>query len=671
MATNERAVIEEGGGEFPHLFAPYERGRLRLKNRIVHLSMTTRYVRDGRVTDPLIRYFETRAIGGAAMIVAEPVNVLASQASRPQYVRAWDDDQVDGLKRWAEAVGRHDCVFLGQLQDSGRGRHERGRNPFALGVSALADDLSWTVPHELSTGDVERAIAEFAAAARRLRHCGFAGVEISAGHGHLFHQFLSPWTNRRTDRYGGDFDGRLRFLRELIAAVRAEVDDAFVLGLKLPGDDGMPGSVDEELAGRIAAALTTGDAVDFVTFCQGMHARTLDWHVPDMHWPRATWMPLIRRLRDHVNGVPVVAAGLITDPAEGEGIVANGDADLVGLGRPLVTDPAWPAKARAGRVGDIRYCVSCNTCWGLISGPHGLACDNNPRVGQRDEADWQPKRARKRRRVVVAGSGPAALEAAWIAGARGHAVTVLAASSDVGGKTRLHSLLPGGESLSSVYDWQYVSAKRAGVKFEFGVHASASDVLALAPDVVVVGTGSTMAWPETMPEAWRELGAVPDLRDVARDFVTVREPQPGTAVVFDMDHTEGTYATAVLLKRLYDRVVLVTPRERVAADVPLVTALGAWRRLAQHGIEVVAFSEIAPESALEDGVVACANVYTGARTEIADVALLTYSTPRRPNDALARSLAGAAFPIHLVGDCYAPRTLLAATGDGHRVGLEV
>jgi 2,4-dienoyl-CoA reductase-like NADH-dependent reductase (Old Yellow Enzyme family) len=654
-----------------HLFAPLERGRLRLKNRVVHLSMTTRYAQDGRVTEPLIRYFANRAAGGAALIVAEPVNALASQAYRPQYVRAWDDDQADGLKRWAEAVERHDCRFVGQLQDSGRGRHERGRNPFALGVTALPDDLSWTVPHAMSTADVERAIADFAAAARRLRRCGFSGIELSAGHGHLFHQFLSPWTNRRTDRYGGDFDGRLTFLRELIAAIRAETDDAFLLGLKLPGDDGMPGSIDEALAGHIASELTANGAVDFVTFCQGMHARTLDWHIPDMHWPRATWMPLIRRLREHVHGVPVVAAGLITDPAEGEGIVARGECELVGLGRPLVTDPAWPEKARTGRARDIRYCVSCNTCWGLISGPNRLACDNNPRVGLPDEADWTPTPAKVRRRVVVVGAGPAALEAAWIAGARGHDVTVLSASADVGGKTRLHALLPGGENLSSVYDWQFVRAKRAGVDFELGVRAAAADVLALQPHAVVLGTGATMTWPTTMPDDWRELGAVSDLRTVAAELVATQSRQPGTAVVYDMDHTEGTYAAVLLLRKLYERVVLVTPRERAAADVPLVTALGTWRRLATHGVELVTFAEISPESALEDGVVAVANVYTGERREIRDVALLTYSTPRRPDDALAGALGAAGIPLHLVGDCYAPRTLLAATGDGHRVGIEL
>jgi 2,4-dienoyl-CoA reductase-like NADH-dependent reductase (Old Yellow Enzyme family) len=663
-------LSREQSSGYPHLFAPLQRGRLRLKNRVVHLSMTTRYVVDGAVTDPLIRYFESRAAGGAALIVSEPVNATRFQ-SRPQYVHARDDAQLDGLKRWAEAVARHDCVFVGQLQDSGRGRHERGRNPNAFGVSALPDDLSWTVPHALTESDIATMIEDFAATARRLQDCGFAGVEISAGHGHLFHQFLSPWSNRRTDGYGGDFERRLRFVRELIAAIRANTRGDFLLGLKLPGDDGVPGSIDESLAGQIASALTAGDAVDYVGFCQGSHSRTLDWHVPDMHWPRGTWLSLSARLREHVNGLPLVAFGLLTDPSEGERVLAAGEAELVGLGRPLVTDPAWPKKAREGRQSDIRYCVSCNTCWGLISGPNRIACDNNPRVGMVDEVDWRPKPAARKRRIVVVGSGPAALEAAWTAGARGHDVTVLAAGGEPGGKTRLQALLPGGENLSSVYDYQYVEARRAGVRFEFGVRAATDDILALRPDAVVLGTGSTMLWPTAMPDAWRTDGFVPSLRDLVPELLGLKERQSGTAVLFDMDHTEGTYAAAELLHRLYDRVVLVTPRERIAGDVPLVTSLGTLRRLSRLGIDVVTLAEVGAASSLEDALVHCQNVYSGRGVDVRDVALLTYSTPRQADDALAAPLRAAGCEVHLVGDCYAPRTLLSATADGHRVGTEL
>lgn len=654
---------------YPALLSPYRHGRLALRNRILHASMTTRRVRECAPTAEMIQYYANRARGGAALVVTEPLNCARFQ-TRSHYVRVWDGGFEEELKHWSDAVETHDCRLLGQIQDSGRGRHERGRNPDAIGASALPDDLSWTVPYVLTDAEILVLIADFAASAHHLARCGFSGVEISAGHGHLFHQFMSPWSNRRADRWGGDFEGRLRLLRATIEAVRAETPSGFLLGLKLPGDDGVPGSIGPPEARRIAAALTSQCDVDYVVFCQGSHARTLDWHVPDMHWPRATWMPLIRELRPSANGVPVAALGLITDPAEADGIIARGEAELVALGRALTADPAWPLKASQGREAEIRFCVSCNTCWGQIAGGAALACDNNPRVARADEVDWRPAKAARRRKLAIVGAGIAGLEAAWIAAERGHEVVVFGSSEEVGGKTRLHALLPGGESLSSIYDYQFLQARRAGVRFELGRQASAADILAEQPTQVVLATGSDMGWPAALPEEWHSEGWISDVRTVARGLVRLTQPQGGTAVLYDGDHTEGTYAVALLLRRLFDRVVLVTPRERVAVDVPLVSALGIYRRLCQRGIEVLPLHELSAEGDLENGEIRVRNVYTGAHTPIRETALVTYSTPRAPRLELLGPLRALELDVRQIGDCRAPRTVLAATSEGHAAGLE-
>lgn len=652
---------------YPHLFQPLVLAGRRLGNRIVHAAITTASSRDRRITPRHTQYYANRARGGAAMIVTEPLNMAPHQRA-PNKVDAGSDAAIDDLKRWAEAVESHDCRLVAQVQDAGRGRHAPGRNTDAVGASALPDDLSWTMPHALGRDEIGRMLDGFAEGARRLQRCGFSGVEISAGHGHLFHQFLSPWSNTREDGYGGDFEGRMRLLVELAEAIRAACGSGFILGLKSPGDDGIPGSIGPELGAAIARRMEATGTLDYICFAQGTHHRTLDMHAPDRNAAPLTYMALIRTLRAAVPGLPVVALGRITDPAEGEGILARGEAELIGLGRPLVTDPAWPEKARAGRARDIRSCVGGNVCWRTIVQRLPIQCENNPRVAGADELA-APAAAARRKRVVVVGAGVAGLEAAWVAAARGHQVTLFGRSREVGGSLRLQAALPGGEPLSSVYDYQMVEAGKAGVRLELGVEATAADILGLSPDAVVLATGSTMTWPRILPDALRAEGIVPDLRRAIPDLLQLHARQPGAAVLLDMDHTDGTYAAAELLARLFQRVVLITPRDRIAEDTALLTRQGILRRFHRLGIACALLSEPCWNERFEqEGCLEYANVYTGRRDTVADVAFFAYATARAPDRRLQAPLGAAGVTLHLIGDCKVARDCLAATGEGYAVG---
>lgn len=206
------------------------------------------------------------------MIVTEPLGMACHQTAALR-VRAFDDEQADALARWAEMVEREDCRLLGQIQDPGRGRHAPGRDHATIGPSPLPDDISGSVPRALSVSEIQQMISEFATSSARLQRCGFSGVEISAGHGHLFHQFMSPMSNVRGDAYGGDLDGRLRFVTDLIAAVRAACGRDFILGVRMPGDDGVPGGIGPQAASEIASKLAALRMVDYLCFVQGSHHR--------------------------------------------------------------------------------------------------------------------------------------------------------------------------------------------------------------------------------------------------------------------------------------------------------------------------------------------------------------------------------------------------------------
>ena len=665
-STSPPAPVNE---HYPHLFAPFALAGRPLKNRIVHASISLHFGAENGVPQGLLDYHGARAAGGAAMIVTEPIGIAQHQGT--QRIAAWHEKAHDGLSRWAQAVERHDCRLIGQIQDSGRGRHVPGRVFSAMAPSALPDDLSGSVPRALQVGEIERFIEDAAQACRRMQRAGFSGAEVSAGHGHLFHQFLSPWSNLRDDRYGGDLAGRTSFLIELCQAVRAMCGAGFILGVKLPGDDGMAGSIGPTEAAAIAVHLTSSVKVDYLAYAQGSHSHTLEMHLPDGAYARMPYLALTRKLGMATPAVPVMALGRITDPAEAQSILSRGDIDLIGLGRPLITDAAWPAKARAGRARNIRYCVSCNTCWKVIVTHTPIACDNNPAAGKPHELEG-PAFATRARHVVVVGAGVAGLEAAMTAARRGHRVTVLGASAEVGGKTRLYAAMPIAESMSSVYDYQYVQALRAGAKFRLGRSATLADIMALKPDEVILATGASMTWPMCLPKSLQDQAVVPDLRQAMQALLTVRSAQPGKAVVLDLDQTDGTYAAIERLRDLFNRVLVLCPRERIAEETSLVTRQRVRRRFQQRGVEVICLVEPVWTSAFEDlATLHYRGIHGGPLQAIEDVALFTYATPRVPDQSLLTDLRSAGLEVTLVGDCKVARGVLEATAEGYAAGIAV
>jgi 2,4-dienoyl-CoA reductase-like NADH-dependent reductase (Old Yellow Enzyme family) len=643
---------------FPRLFSPLRIGERTLRNRIALAATLTNYGVGHRITERWIDFLAERAKGGCALIVTEVIAVDPAAFAHGAIIAGYEKANEDGFKRTAEAVEGAGACLLAQLWHPGRQQlWAPVRSP--KGISHQPDAYSWTVPHVMTSDELRRLVDDYVAVARRLARCGFAGVELHGAHGYLITQILSPWSNLRTDRYGGSLENRVRFVAEVADAIRAACGKDFVIGLKMPGDEGVEGGIDPDEAARITAALVRHGTLDYFAYSQGNFTNSLENHVPDMHFRRAPFLDIPQKIRPAAGGTPVMAIGRIAMPAEAEAAIAEGAGDLVGLSRALIADAGWPNKARAGRTDEIRPSSYDNFAWGEIHLGKPLAEIHNPQLGAKGEAGWRPRAVVKTRRVLVVGGGPAGLQAARVAAQRGHDVTLVSASQRLGGKLAWEAELPGREEYRYLLSWMERQLREAGAKVELAERVTPDGVLAREPDVVILATGSSLAPP-----------VAADGGSSVRDWDGHRSNarSGGTAVLFDMDHGAATYAVADALAGRYRKLVIITPRTQIARNVNYCSAIGIHRRLYQADAEIIVAAE---PVGFRNGVLTWRNVFTGRPRNIADVRLFLWATPRIASDALSQPLQRAGVETRLVGDCLAPRNLLCAIHEGEATAMAI
>jgi len=389
---------------FTQLFRKGKIGELEVRNRIVMLPMSTNFPNEnGGVTTELIDYYAERAKGGAGVIIVEGAAVdFPVGRNGATKLRCDQVNFVPGLSRLADAIHLYGAKALIQMQHAGSSTNREktfGRQPVA--PSQIKNSAGQIIAKKLSIDEIEMIVSEFVKTARFAQEAGFDGVEVHAAHSYLIAQFLTPIFNRRTDKYGGTFTKRARFLLEIMKGIRQEVGSKFIISVRMNGDEFTEGGLTVEDAKKIAVLLEEATA-DVLNISTGLtqHSENLS-----PCYPQGWRVYLAREIKRAVK-IPVIASGNIRDPQFAEQVLSGGEADFIGLARGLLADPYWPAKAARGDIGKIRKCISCNIgCTGRrIFGDRSIKCTVNPDVGQEGRQNHCACTAADRKQVVVIGA---------------------------------------------------------------------------------------------------------------------------------------------------------------------------------------------------------------------------------------------------------------------------
>jgi NADPH-dependent 2,4-dienoyl-CoA reductase/sulfur reductase-like enzyme len=515
--------------------------------------------------------------------------------------------------------------------------------------SQIPEPYHHEVPHEIEEPLILEIIESFGCAALRTKEAGFDGVEISASHNHLIDQFWSPRLNRRTDRWGGTFDNRMRFARQVIESVRQQVGGDYVVGIRISADEFLEDGLSLEDMKGIARTLGRTGALNYLDIVGGSAdtRMALAAIIPNMSYPIAPYAHLAGAIKEVVD-IPVIHAGRILDPLEADRFLQQGYVDIVGMTRALIADPFMPNKAREGVLDDIRPCIGSNEgCIDRLYFGKPITCIVNPVISREAELAARTGTSQKKR-VVVAGGGPAGLETAHVAAMRGHEVILLERSGRLGGQVLVAARAPLREAIAYIARWYECQVRKAGVDVRLKTDATLDAVLGLVPDVVVVATGAVSFRP---PLQGFDASSVITAEEVLEGRVS---PMERVVILDDEGHHTGPSAAELLARRGH-QVHIVTTLHALALEIGDTTRPPLLARLYSHGITIT------PDTrplALEAGTLRLANVYSGHEWSLrADTVVLAMG--RRSNDALYKALVGLedAPELYAVGDCVAPRPM--------------
>ncbi|MFH1057843.1 MAG: FAD-dependent oxidoreductase [Pseudomonadota bacterium] len=666
---------------YPQLFSPLTINQLTLRNRIVMPAIHLNYTPGGKVTDQLVAFYTERAQGGAGLLIVGGC-VINELAGGPVFVSIKDDADIPGLARLAEAAHAAGAAIGVQLYMAGAYSHRALIGQQAVSSSVHTSRFTKEEARELSIAEIDEVQNDFARAAVRAKKAGLDMVEILGSAGYLICQFLSPRINRRSDRYGGSLDNRMRFGLETVAKVRSAVGPEFCVGIRIAGNDFIPGSHTNSEAAIFAKACEQA-GVDLINVTGGWHETLVPQITSEL--PAAGFSYLARGVRRAV-AAPVMASNRVHSPGLAEDILARGDADLVCMCRPLLADPNLPKKAQAGRPELIRRCIACNQgCFDAIPLLQPVGCTVNPRAGREAKLPRDLPPARQPHTVVVVGGGPAGAMAAITATRRGHHVILLEAAARLGGQPAWYAEPVAKPDFASIAGWQGAQLADLGVDVRLGVTADALAIAELEPDVVILATGSRPARPAIpgldlphVVDAWdvlqgqaRPRGRVVVIGGGAVGLETALNVArrgaltPEQVYFLTLFQAEEAEALGRLVAEGSHPVTVLEALPKLGAGIGRSTRWITFGQLKRFGVET--HTKVKVLTVQEKGVQA--QMAEGERFFPAETVIL--ATGARPVDALAGELKAKGITVVAVGDAAGGGSVLQAIAQGFQAGGEV
>ena len=648
---------------YPHVFEPIRVGTTEIRNRIFVPAHTTNYGENNLPSDRHLAYHKARAAGGAGLIIFEGIRVHRSSLGRQQGVNGYQRDCIPRFRRIAEAVQGEGGRLFGQIIHLGR--HIDGN--YARMPSWSASPIPWSatapLPHPMTLDEIALVVEAHADVAENLIEAGLDGIELQMAHGHLLQQFLSPASNRREDDYGGSFDNRLRFARETLQAVRGRIGPDQTLGLRISADEFMEGGLALEEMCKVVRVLAEQTQVDYVNVSHSAYhgSYTVSTQMADMAFRLEEFQPLTRAISAALEEVghrpKVMTACRYQKIGQAEGMIATGDADMVGMARAHIADPEIVRKAKEGREAETTPCIGCNQgCANFLALNLAITCLTNPRAGR--EADWpMPVRiaSSKAKRVLVVGGGLAGMEAAATAAELGHAVTLIERSDRLGGALNWIAEMPLRQEFGRLLDRQKARLEASNVTVMLETEAT-TDTLS-GSEAVIWAMGA-----DPVGQPLRSGGTALTMQAALADPAKLGDE------VLLVDHLGG-WSVVSLAEHLADlgkRVALIAPSGTPGWTISMYSAFALRHRLREKKVRIIGHHALLDHLG---GKAVLRDLSIDTETEIPASAVIA-PLAGRPRDPLRAGVNGPAIQI-AVGDCLSARTALEAVFEGHEAARQL